>query len=526
MPAPYPTVQECTNLASVRLNDAMQNAPGAPAGQIGGEVTGNQQIFSQTVVNGAWQKFQEYLASQNFSRLINTVILSNIVPVGTADPGVNCYIDWDGYFFGSGTNPSPVLPDDFTTPLRVKERVHGQTGLAAEFTPMEYVVNGLTGNQKGPRNYNWAWDDDRLLFPGSTQTMDLEVRYIRYLSDFEDVGSPVTTHWYEQPVPILRSKDAFAWYIVFEYSNARGDMDSDSILAQAEAAALKLVSRETSNDALRGEWIIPAIPQATGATPYDTVNTILNVVKTRLNALAKPQADITITNQPFMQQCFNTAWRKFQAFLANLGYIKFTKETELDNLAPKTSQDPAVQVSLDWSGYNNGTVLDTTLVLPQDLILPIVLWERPTGQNALFNPMNQWLDGLPSIAPVPFNRIWEWRGDTIYMPGALTALDMRIRYANYIADFVETTAPALQWYEQTVPIVRAQDSLSLFVCAEIAASRPDLEMDTAAFTQAAENAARLIYNRDVRQKQRVNVRRQSRSGRLEGAWYGYGYGTW
>ena len=525
MPAPYPIVMDCLNVAIVRLNDAMQQASGAPVNQIGGEVVGAQQIFTQTAVNAAWQKFQEYLASQNFSRLINTVILSNIPATLTSDPGVNCYIDWDGYFNGAFVVGSPVLPDDFTTPLRLKERATGGTGLAAEFTPMEYVVNGLTGNVKSNRNFNWAWDDDRLLFPGSLQAMDFEVRYIRFLADFEDTTGP-TVAWYNQPVPILRSQDAFAWYIALEYAAARGDMDSAAMLANAEAAALKLVSRETQNEQLRSEWIVPAIPQATGATHYDTVNTILNIVKTRLNALNKAQADILISNQPYMQQCFNTAWRKMQAYLANKGYIKFTKEIELDNLAPKVSVDPAVQVSLDWSGYNNGTTLDTSLKLPEDLILPMVLWERPTGQNALFNPMNQWLDGLPTIQSVPFNRIWEWRGDAIYMPGANTALDMRIRYANYLSDFIETAAPATAWYDQTVPIVRAQDSLSLFVCAEIAGSRPDLELDTAAFTKAAEDAAILIYNRDVRQKQRVNVRRQSRSGRLEGAWYGYGYGTW
>jgi len=301
-------------------------------------------------------------------------------------------------------------------------------------------------------------------------------------------------------------------------------MDGAAFDAKAEAAALKLVTREQQNEQLRSEWVIPAIPQATGATPYDTVGTILNTVKTRLNALNKEAADILISGQPYMQQCFNTAWRKFQMLLANMGYIKFTSEIEIDNLAPKTSQDPAVQTSLDWSGYNNGTVLDTTRKLPQDLILPMRIWQRVTGQNAMFSPMSQWLDGMPSIPATPYNQTWEWRGDSIYFTGANTALDLRIRYANYLSDFIE--ANGLPWYEQTVPIVRALDSLSLYVCAEIAGSRPDLELDTAAFTSAAEESAKLIYNRDVRQKQRVNVRRMSRSGRLEamcGSSSGWGY---
>jgi hypothetical protein len=344
----------------------------------------------------------------------------------------------------------------------------------------------------------------------------MELRYASFLTDFAD-GS---VSWYNQPVPIMRARDAFAWFIAFEFSAARGDLDSASIGALAEAAALKLVQRETQNESLRSEWIVPAIPQASGSTHYDTVNTILNTVKTRLNSLNKQQADILISNQPYMQQCFNTGWRKFQAFIANQGYSKFTKEVEIDNLAAKTSQDPAVQTFIDWDGYNNGTVLDATKVLPEDLILPLVVWQRVTGQNALFCQIEQWLDGMPSVAATPYNQVWDWRNDRLYFTGANTELDLRIRYANYIGDFIE--ANGLPWYAQTVPVVRALDSLSLYVCAEIAGSRPDLELDTVTFMQAAEAAAKLITNRDVRQKQRTNIRRMSRSGRLEGNMYGQG----
>ena len=513
--APYDTLQAVLNVAIVRLNDAMKQPATAPAGQIGGEIVGAQQIYTLPACNAAWRRLQEYLVSQNFSRLIGTATLSSVVPVAVSDPGINCYIDWTGYFNGSVLSGSPVLPQDLTTPLRLKERIHGSSGVDAEFTPMEYVANGLSGIVKRNRNYNWAWDNDRLIFPGSTSTMDLELRYASFLADFEA---------FTDPVPIMRCLDALAWYICSEFANARGDMDGAAFDAKAEAAALKLVTREQQNEQLRSEWVIPAIPQATGATPYDTVGTILNTVKTRLNALNKEAADILISGQPYMQQCFNTAWRKFQMLLANMGYIKFTSEIEIDNLAPKASQDPAVQTSLDWSGYNNGTVLDTTRKLPQDLILPMRIWQRVTGQNAMFSPMSQWLDGMPSIPATPYNQTWEWRGDSIYFTGANTALDLRIRYANYLSDFIE--ANGLPWYEQTVPIVRALDSLSLYVCAEIAGSKPDLELDTAAFTSAAEESAKLIYNRDVRQKQRVNVRRMSRSGRLEamcGSSSGWGY---
>jgi len=523
---PYPIVQDVLNTARVRLNDAIQTPTGAPTGQIGGEVINDNSIFTKQGVNAAWQRFQEALVAQNFSKLVKTRILSSAPVVATADPGVFCYIDWTGYFDGAVLQTGPVLPQDLTTPLRLKERVHGSTGMSAEFTPMEYVSNGIFGIPKQNRNYNWTWDDDKITIPGSTQVMDFELRYIQFLAPFDDVGSPITLYWYDNPVQIMRCEDAFAWYICSEFANSRGDLDGAAIDAKAEAATLKLIQRELQNDALRKEWVIPSIPPATGATPYDYVSTILNTVKTRLNSLNGAAADVLISNQPYMQQVFNTAYRKLQMFLANFGYSKFTKETILTGLAAKTSSDPAVQVSLDWNGYDNGTVVDTSIALPQDLIIPMFLWQRPTGSNAPFTQMVQWLDGMPNIQQTAWNQIWDWRNDTIYMVGANYPMDLRILFAYFLPDLAETGSPSTPWYEQQVPIVRCGDSLSAYVCAEIARARPDLEMDAAILTAEAEASAKLIYNRDARQKQRVNIRRLSRSGRLDGNAYGNGWGGW
>src|SRR6185369_7233152 len=193
--APYDTLQSILNVAIVRLNDAMKTPATAPAGQIGGEVIGAQQIYTLTGCNAAWRRFQADLVSQNYSKLINTVQLLGLTNVATTDPGTNCYIDWTGYFDGVTLQSSPVLPQDLLTPLRLKERVHGATGVNAEFTPMEYVANGLTGLTKGPRNFNWAWDNDRIIIPGSTNFMDLELRYSSFLADFTA---------FTDPVPIVR----------------------------------------------------------------------------------------------------------------------------------------------------------------------------------------------------------------------------------------------------------------------------------------------------------------------------------
>jgi hypothetical protein len=75
----------------------------------------------------------------------------------------------------------------------------------------------------------------------------------------------------------------------------------------------------------------------------------------------------------------------------------------------------------------------------------------------------------------------------------------------------------IPWFESDVPIIRCQEAFSLLICAELA---PDA--DTAkAYTEEAEVAIAERMNLEVKAKQRVNVRRQARSGRGFGrtSWY-------
>lgn len=516
----------------------MKTPAGAVAGQIGGEVTGAQQIFAQEIVNAAWRRMQEFLSSYKdesgrtvgFSPLINTTTLSSVPAVTTTDPGVNCYLGYAGYFDGTTLQGSPILPGDLLAPLRLKERVHATP--ANEFTEMAFIDDGLTGLAKRNRNYNWTWDNSALLLPGSTSVMDFELRYVKLEPDFVDNSPLPATPWYSQLVPIVRCYDAFAWYICSEYANARGDKDGAAFDTKAEAAATRLIQRDMQNNALRAEWVVPDIPPQTGATHYDVATVALNVARVRLNAVNKAAGDIINVQSAWTQQYTNQAFRKLQEHLANLGTVRVTDELILTNLAAvPTGQDPSIQAYVDWNGYFNGATLNTGITLPENFIMPWKIGERQTGINAFFVDMAQILNGLPSIwVQQPFNRVWEWRSDRIYMPGATQATDLRIRYHKYLADLIENSPTlATPWYLQPIPIARCTDSLSLFICAEVASARPDLGMDANAFDTAARDAANVLYNRDVRRTQQTTTTRRSLSGRLESgggdAWSGYGYGV-
>lgn len=261
---------------------------------------------------------------------------------------------------------------------------------------------------------------------------------------------------------------------------------------------------------------MPIIPPPTATPPYDSVNSVLNGARVRINdAIASLGGDILTNVQPFTQEMTNLAWRKMQEYLANLGYTRCKQEVILPGIPPVTSFDPGSQVFLNWTSYFNGTGTDippATPVLPQDMILPLRMWERQANGNGNFIPMSQALDGLPSCVKLPCNGYWEWRQDAIYMPGATNVVDLRMRYAGYLSDFL--TVGDVNWYDLPVPIMRCKDSFSYYIAAEAAAPRADLDAQT--FSTKAEQAANLIFNREVQQKQRTTATRRPYGHRFGG----------
>jgi hypothetical protein len=269
---------------------------------------------------------------------------------------------------------------------------------------------------------------------------------------------------------------------------------------------------------------MPAIPLGPAA-PYDTVDSVLNTVRTRINdAIVQLSGEVLTDNQPFTQEMTNTGFRKLQSFLANLGMSRFRKRVVLSAFPVVGSQDPASECLLNWTFYFDGVSYfypPATMVLPQDFILPLTIGERQTGTMWPFTKVEMAVTGmLPDWRKGPRNGWWDWREDGIYMPGSLYSMDLQVYYAAFLPDFV--TQGDLMWYQQPVPIMRCKSALANYIAAEFSGPRGDL--DVAAFTTAAEQDARLNFNVEVGMKQRVNVQRRSFSGRDRGGWGGMGGG--
>lgn len=283
---------------------------------------------------------------------------------------------------------------------------------------------------------------------------------------------------------------------------------------------------------------MPVLPPP-GSTIFDTANTILNSARVRLNdkleTLFPVSGRILQNNEAFTQQVFNNAYRKFQEFLANLGYTPLKQEVIIPGIPIVANTDPASQEYIDWFSFFDGANYWTAPVLPNNFIQPLKVWERWTNQNQTFpdQPMEQYLDGLPTPPKTTYNGCWEWRDNKIYMPGSLMSMDLRILYIQYYADLVDVETS--RWFTQSVPIVRCLEPMSLYICYEFCMARTPANDEEASmqagamkdFEAKAEAAAKLIFNRDVKTKQRGNFSRIPRSGRggNGGGFWGGGYGT-
>lgn len=251
---------------------------------------------------------------------------------------------------------------------------------------------------------------------------------------------------------------------------------------------------------------------------YDPVGYALDTIRAkmgdRIDSLQSTSGKVLDLTDAFMQQATNAAWRMLQDELATLGYQRLTNEVLITNLPPVAVQDPAIFVWLNGTGYFDGATLFAGKALPSGFTHPLKIWERWSSINSPFvnPPMEKMLDGLPAQIKTTSIRRWEWRGDTIFMPGSQMIEDLRIRYIQYIPDFIDSST--VRWFQQTIPVMRASESLSWYVCAVLENGRPDGDSLLAqAFADKAKAAAGDIFNRDVRADLRVNIRRRPSAGR-------------
>lgn len=266
----------------------------------------------------------------------------------------------------------------------------------------------------------------------------------------------------------------------------------------------------------------------------DTVNTVLNVARSRVkDRILTPQGfpggsepgrqfneigggtalstDVNPDGSLVLrtQVIFNSAWRKFQAYLAALGWRRLIGDDLIvASLPPNINPDTARTSWLSYNGFHDGTVLHPDIKLPLDFYAPLRVSERQSGVGRGFCEMTIALGGFArTFQRTTLNGKWEWRGDALYLPGATQTTDLLFRYVRFLPAFPDPNyfVAETPWFKQIVPVPACSSALAWYCCYEAVLSSEDGAEDILVKAQA--EADEVFNNLQARADQRAGARR-------------------
>jgi hypothetical protein len=222
--------------------------------------------------------------------------------------------------------------------------------------------------------------------------------------------------------------------------------------------------------------------------------------------------EIFADSQAYVLPTINLGWRKLQKKLTDKGHPRLKQEAIIFNLPVMTNLDPGAEQWINWNFFFDGTEEQDAPVLPPDFISPLRFWERPsigapspTNTNLnRFIPMHPAPDSLRARPKGTWNRKWDWRNDSIYLPGSIVAMDLKTAYSAYLPDIV----PAAGGFSSTiVPITRCADSLAYYAAAEFVNPRGGVLATT--FEAKGDAGIDQITNQFAKLQQRASFSRRA-----------------
>jgi hypothetical protein len=171
-----------------------------------------------------------------------------------------------------------------------------------------------------------------------------------------------------------------------------------------------------------------------------------------------PQGGIIATNDaPFTKPFLNKAIRWLYRKLRNVGDPALILDNYLLlGLPALTQPNPAVQVSLGFLGYFDGFAMHSQWTLPAGAMGIDRLWERASSTGLDFVTVRAAPDGLTPRMQTERMGVYEWRQNALWMPGALQAIDLRIRCKITIPPVLGNK---LDFEHTYVPVVDSEDAI-------------------------------------------------------------------
>lgn len=261
---------------------------------------------------------------------------------------------------------------------------------------------------------------------------------------------------------------------------------------------------------------MPVIPSGNVA-PFPTVNDVLNRARAITNDAARTIAGNLLANsQPYTFEDFSKAYEDLQFELANHGYEDMIFDVVIPALPAcnaTVATDPGVQLYMSYTQFFDGVNTTNTPVLPNDMMIPLRMWERQNGTLQNFYQVNPVNDGLPSITRTNNLRYWDWINNTIYFVGANQIQDIRLRYVRRL--------PAIDNASSVIQIPDAKNAIANLVAYTFAKSRGSQLADS--FKADATQDIERIVARTARKKQRGSHRRIGYGHKQSSGLNGFGY---
>lgn len=256
-------------------------------------------------------------------------------------------------------------------------------------------------------------------------------------------------------------------------------------------------------------------------SPYDTIDTALNFARAHAN-----DAGLTIAGSalqlgdtaPATFTLINAGWRMLQRVMTNYGLGTFVNTTILSSCPVNGSSDPGLQAYVGFTGYFDGVQMHANPYLPSNMLGPLRLRERQTGQQQIFTPMVPCNDGLPQRPAVIWFRVWNWENDVINLVGSTQVNDIELRYNLWLPDLTPDTNGL---GTNQIPLLRCADILGAYTAAAFGSSRGSQATPT--LMGIGDAGVKQLALTQARQKQRGQHRRIPYSRRGNGGGYGYGW---
>jgi hypothetical protein len=245
--------------------------------------------------------------------------------------------------------------------------------------------------------------------------------------------------------------------------------------------------------------------------PFPTLLEVASLVQSLVNDDQGQVFTTDYTTSPAMSRLLNDSISEVYRELRNTGDPTLIADNYLMlNVSPLNGPyglgvpAPQTQVNISYTGYFDGTSMWPNITLPPDMLMPLRMWERASGTNNVFHPMEQPAFGLRPGYQGPWLRDWEYRQGGIWMNGATEARDLRLRYQLKLPLFY---GPNIDFETTYIPI---EDSGSAIAAKTVYKYAQRLGSPQAADAKAnAQEAMRQLKNAVTRRKQTITFNRRS-----------------